>query len=173
MELDNPNFKEWKKHMSKVADKLQVPPEWQCWTQKPGFRGDGVPDSPRMYGLLNMGWAKRLREVPASARASAAEDYYADLSQSVDRLPFGNLGTMLQGSVKYSYGLDRVLSAADCLATLGLPHAAVEQAQRELSNSEIQSLAGEAFSLPCISAAVTIFYFNAAAPWWRQPLERC
>jgi hypothetical protein len=154
--------------MSKVADKLGIPSDWCGWTGRKEFRGHGLPRNPRLLGLLNMGWARHLQQMPGVSEAVAAQNYFCDVSQGVERLPVGKLGTMLQGSYKYSFAHDRVLSGADNLATLGFPLSTLAQTEGHLSDRDLRSLAGEAFSLPDITTAVFAFWTNRHAPWWRQ-----
>ena len=98
--------------------------------------------------------------------------YWADVSQSVGRFPFGGLGTFCRSSIKYSYELDCVLTGADALGALGFSHQDVRDARNKFSDADVQDLCGEAFSMPCIAMCMYLYYLNPHAPWWAPPEEQ-
>ena len=163
----------WKKHTSKALDELQLPVSFEGWTGRAQYRG---PKAPRVKAVLKIGWARRMvqhRKKGDQADATLeilARGYFADVSQSVERNPFtdGHLKTLTQRSSTYSYEGDCVFSAEDHLKTLGFSDAHTRSTG--MSQGELKSLSGEAFSMPCVSLCFFMFYMNPYSPWW--PLQK-
>lgn len=165
-------YKEWMKHTSVALDKLGLPPRFRGWTDRPEYRGIGIPKpNPRIEALLNIGWGKRMTTNPNMPHDELMQGWFADVSQSVERNPFGKLGTLATSSMKYSFEADCVLTAADHLALLGFPHGLVRRARETMTEAELRSLTGEAFAIPCVTLCTYLFYLNPLAPWWKAGVE--
>ena len=164
------SYQECKKHASVALDKLGLPAGYNGWTSRKGFQGVGLPSggpNGRIKALLNVGWGKRMQMMPGVSAEIAAKGWYADVSQSVERMPFGRLGTLTTSSAKYSYEADCILSGAHHLISLGFPHHCATKASGLFSEHELRNLIGEGFALPCVATVVFLFFCNPYGPWWR------
>lgn len=156
-----------------MLDKLGLPSDFDAWTARKAYAGHGLPHgqgSERVKALLNIGWGKRLRSAAAAGRnhAELAQGWYCDVTQAVEREPWGPLGALLQTSYKYTYEGDFVLTGTDHLSIHGFPGRVLGQARRLFSDAEIRSLAGESFNLPCVGTIVAAYYMNPFGPWWQE-----
>jgi hypothetical protein len=159
----------WQAHTQKVFDDMGLPGTFDAWTARPEFKGLGLSHLPRVRACVNAAWAHRLTSLErlGISRADAHIGYWVDASQCISRKKWGRLGTVQQNSMKYSFELDLCLTGLDVVALLGLPHSAVLKAKGVLSESDLRSLGGEAFSAPCIGACVYMYYLNRSGPWWQ------
>ena len=134
-QLSKPGYAEWKKHTAVSLDSLKLPSGFKGWSGRPGFKGYGIPNTARIHALLDVGFGKRLstyKAAPGGGIEAMVKGYWADVSQSVGRFPFGCLGTFCRSSIKYSYELDCVLTGDDALGALGFSHQDVRDARNKI-----------------------------------------
>jgi hypothetical protein len=161
-------FSEWRKSSNLFMDKLGFPAEYKGWTQSSTFVGKGLPQLERVRSLVNCGWAKRLSSVPyGTPWADAKIGWFCNVSQSVDRAPFGRFQSLCQSSAIYSYELDSMLSGVDNVSSLGFSHRAALQAARTLTDAELKSLSGEGFAMPCVGLIAYVYFLNPSGCWWK------
>lgn len=156
---------------------MGFPAGYSGWTNRPGFKGFGVPKVPRVHALLNLGWARRLAQASEEQKErkeqaepldikDLAKGYFLDTSQQAERNPFGHLTSLTQVSSNYSYEGDRVLTGVDHLSILGFPSAL--RRSPGVSERNFKSLSGEAFSLPSCATAMFAYVLNPWPAWWPQ-----
>jgi len=161
-------FAKWKEDSSDIRSRLGLPRETKDWTSRPDVHLRGVPDRPRLYDLLNIGFGIKLLENTGNEvlTRQMMKDYYCDLSSSVARLPFktGQPHTFRQNSYEYNYGFDTVLSGTARMQLLGWPRSMLP---RTFDDSVYRKLSGEGYSVPICSVLNYLAYTNPWAPWWR------
>jgi hypothetical protein len=69
----------------------------------------------------------------------------------------------LPGSMWYSYEDDIVLSGWAHLKAIGVPD---DVQIGGLSDNDMRSLSGEAFSAPCVAHVLLCYYANPWGRWW-------
>ncbi len=67
------------------------------------------------------------------------------------------------GSCLFSFELDARVLPIHHLALMGQPYSA---AFNHMSETDLKSLSGEAFSAPCAALLTAAFVLNPWAPWW-------
>jgi hypothetical protein len=165
-------FAEWHKDAVIFFDKYNVPTDYNGWTARREFKGHGLPNHDNVLSLINAGWVKRLSQLPEGTSWKVAkQDWYCNLSQSIAREPFGTFRSLCQSTLLYSYEIDTVLSAVDNVCSHGIPHEAAMSGALRCSDSELSSLAGEAFSCPCVTLVSYLYWLNPWAPWWHVQAE--
>jgi hypothetical protein len=60
------DFKKWPTHSAKVRADLNIPLDYNPWTES-GMPCKGVPSTQRCKDLLNVAWAARLAEYPSES----------------------------------------------------------------------------------------------------------
>ena len=88
----------WKQETSKYRAWLCIAIDYNPWSDGLGKHCHGLPESfVRERDLLNVGWAKRVRDNPGVPYDALAKGYYCDLSQGINEQPW-RLGfrTLLQ-----------------------------------------------------------------------------
>ncbi len=137
----------------------------------PSGRGKGL--NPRERDILDIAWACQLKTAARAARrekhvpeaeATLRRNFWADISQSVSRKPWGEgVGALCQSSVIYSFELDRILPPEAHLRLQGWPR----DAQLEgVPKASLREFAGEGFFLPAVSTALWAMVLTPHAPWW-------
>ena len=142
----------------------------ELWTQRAGFKGQGLTATPRVKGILDVAACCMLkdRDVPAGSADDAAEalaDAYVDVSQNPCRKPWTNKHgvnhTLCTGSCLYSYQQDRLLFAEEYMYLQGWSRGicAKEEVQPRL-----KELAGLGISLPCLASLIWSLYLVREFP---------
>ena len=93
----------------------------------------------------------------------AMKGHWVDFTQAIQHKPHGALATLNQTGLNYSFEKNIVLSGWAHMKILGLPD---QVSLLGLSDREVRSLAGEAFSAPDIITILFAYYANPFAPWW-------
>ncbi len=137
----------------------------------PSGLGRGL--NPRAREILDIAWACRLKTEARAARRegrmpkaapSLRHNFWADISQSVSRKPWGEgVSTLCQNSVIYSFELDRVLPPQAHLRLQGWPRDAHLEG---VPKASLREMAGEAFFLPTVCAALWAMVLTPDTPWW-------
>ena len=162
-------FFKWPSYSAKVRSELGVCGDFAPWTSLPSIKLHGVPrHCARVIDLINVSWIDVLTQnnrIPACDRTPASSlttNLFVDISQAVQRRPWKKgIRTIVKNSLLYSFEADCVFSAAMLLRLHGFPNI-----ETELSHSQLQGLAGESWSLPCMATAFYAFVLNGRAPWW-------
>ena len=161
----------WRARSSEVRDKHKLPPLGetgsQPWTSRKDVKLQGMADSERQLDHLNVCFAVHKQRNPGVRHEDLIRDLFCNPSQCVARLPMqqGRLPTITTSAEIYSYEHDCILSGQAHLRAMGWPS---NVGTCTYSNHECRTLAGEAFSLPCLSAVLYAYYLNPHAPWWRD-----
>ncbi len=105
---------EWTHHSRTVRAKLNMNQDASPWV--PDHALSGLDRSkPRRLDAVDVGYWSYLIAYPSQSQRSMCPKWWADLSQGVERTPFGDIiPCITQDSILYSYELDRVLNAQDC-----------------------------------------------------------
>jgi hypothetical protein len=75
----------------------------------------GVPNTARHYDVIQVAYWDWLRKHPSKKSRNSLPVWWADCSQMVDRMAWGDeLGSFQKGSLHYSFQLGRVLDAEEC-----------------------------------------------------------
>lgn len=162
------SMQQWRKHSAVTRDRLKGSPSFSGWTQRPQAKLVGVPKTDRVRDLLNTGWAARLHECGGPGQVStarAAESFWANVAQAVQRSPWGNPGVLATSSHWYSYQFDFCLDGEDTLRLQGCPPFTAPLGQVE--DRHARTLAGEGFNIPCLSTFAYSMYLNPWGPWWK------
>ncbi len=98
-----------------------------------------------------------------SAQADLQRGYW-EMSQAVQRKPWGQPGTLTCKAVWYSFEREQTLDGVDSIRLQGLPQ---KISTVGLSDRCLRDLAGDGFPCPVVSTSTGAVYFLADAPWWR------
>ena len=160
-------FGAWRKHSGKARATLQISSSFAPWTKALGVTLNGLPVSERTLDLLDVAWYDSIHSMPLSASSTELrQDFWANVSQSIQRRPWGSRGTLTTRGVWYSYEFDTTLDGRDFLRLQGLP---TMTETRGLSDRETKDLGGEAFCAPIVGSFLAAFYYQPWAVWWKQP----
>jgi uncharacterized protein YecE (DUF72 family) len=97
------------------------------------------------------------------ATCDLATGLFVDVSQAVQRRPWAyGVKTIHTNTLLYSFESDCVLSSWMLLRLHGFP----SKMNTDVSEAQLQALAGEAWSLPCAGSAIYAFFLNSRGPWW-------
>ena len=105
-------FPKWTQHSEKARRHFGMSRYWRPWTAPSDASRVphlfGVSGGPRVIELLDIAWGARLTSNAAAAPKEQMQvqdlkrDYYANISQSVDRSPWGSLPTVARGADIFS-----------------------------------------------------------------------
>jgi hypothetical protein len=171
-------LQKWKVHSAQTRSKMKVPHDFRPWAQIAHFHG--VPSgSERARELIEVGYVHVDKEAQRRANfkknpqaykpGTLIQGFWCDISQAVQRKPFGSLGVLHTNAWFYSYEHDIVLPGLFHVALNGFPsdlnwsmfgHSAISQ------HAAARQLMGESFSLPCGAQALTAAMLTKKAPWW-------
>lgn len=167
----------WQVHSAQTRSKLKAPNDWNPLTPTSSVIGN-LPA--RVGELMNVGLihadkeAQRLAMLKRNPRPYSSEKVkhglFADLSQSVQRRPFGNVSTLHTNSLVYSYEHDLVLPALSHPLLHGYPHCLKWDifGDSRSQAAAARHLIGESWSLPVGAQVLTAALLTPQAPWWRQ-----
>ncbi len=159
-------YNKWRGHSARVRAKGKISSTYDGWTSQKDVLLRGVPKLGRVPDVLDVAWghqmqkATRLRMTSSEAKAG----FWCNVSQSVQRKPWGGPGVLTTRSRFYSFEHDFTLDGNDFLRLQGAPMATAPG----FSDHELRDLGGEAFPCPCITAFSFAFYMNPWAPWWHE-----
>ena len=111
-ELDSKAWADWQNHSIKVRGDMGMSPDLHPWTST--ARMLGVPRTPRYIDMIEVGYFAWLRKQRLRDDVPAKPMWVVDISQSVERRPWGETSNMLgQSSMPYCFWLDRILDGED------------------------------------------------------------
>ena len=151
---------------------LKLPLQLKPWEeykrsihQKLRYRGMACTD--RQRDVLNCCWWKLRRQHRQLKQQVLVKDSFADVSQSVSRLPVqrGNLPVFTTSSHLYSFEKDMTLPASGHLVSIGWPSR--YHPMSEFDDLACRNLSGDSCSVPITSVVYSAFVYNPYAPWWR------
>ena len=92
------NFPRWREHSIDERDNLEISRNFKPWTTRPDVKLKGVRVTPRVLELIDIAWAYRLAAADGSLEdMQLREGYFADVSQAVERHPFGDMSSLASG----------------------------------------------------------------------------
>ena len=163
----------WREHCVNMRSSLGMAAESSPWTSRPGLAlAPKLRDSAKE--TVDIAWTWQLKQARNAARATgskppsvdeAAKDFFADISQSVLRKPWGGeeFPCITQTSEVYSFEHDGIVSPSQQMQLQG--HS--KQVKLcTLTEAQVRSLAGEGFSATCIGAVLHAAFLEPSAPWW-------
>ena len=94
------NFPLWEKSTRAERTRLGISWGYRPWTSQEGVLLQGVVPHERNLHLLDCAWVHRMQLDPGADGdiESLARNFWIDLSESMNRHPWGHLGTLKQGS---------------------------------------------------------------------------
>jgi hypothetical protein len=162
-ETKSREFRQWKVDSLAVRDNLQVSAHYRPYTSRhPAPRLGGVPAVARVLDLLDVAESARLQA------GLPVEGYFANITQSVSRKPWGHMKTLTAHTELYDFSREVMVSPIEELALHGFPaKEMLEQLLSEYSCKTIQSFAGNSMFLPCIGSVMLAYFLNSHGTWWR------
>ena len=98
MAEDKRKFAKWKGHSTDVRNALKIASQWSPWTDAGCKRRlRRVPQTARALDLLNVAWGARLMANQGMLEADLVLGFYVDLSQGIERRPWGGLSVFATG----------------------------------------------------------------------------
>ncbi len=90
---------EWRTHSALMRDAAGWSASYAPWTGQAGIVLRGVPRHDRKLDVIDMAWAHRIAKCRAQGVTDedAKVNFYVDISQAVQRRPWGNAKTLTQG----------------------------------------------------------------------------
>lgn len=161
-ELKSKEFKQWKVDTLAVRDSLEVSAHYQPYTTRhPPPRLGGVPPVARVFDLLDVAEASRLKA------GMPVQGYFCNITQSVNRKPWGNMKTLTAHTELYDFSREIMVSPIEELALHGYPaKEMLDELLAEYSCKTIQSFAGNSMFLPCIGCVLLAYFLNSHGTWW-------
>ena len=106
--------RKWREHSRACRTKHGIGMQYYPWTRNsPNFTGlPRIP--PRMRELLDIAWATHVKDVPLIKWEEHGKVFFVDLSQSVEREPWGHLGLVARGAFYVS--LESCFAVVACIA---------------------------------------------------------
>jgi hypothetical protein len=158
-------YSEWRKHSGAMRTAAGVSASFAGWSSRPEVKLVGFPKSERSMDCLDVAWAFQLtRAQRGSTTDSLTANFWVNVSQGVDRKPWGTPGCLLSNGMWYSFRCDCCLDGLDCLRIQGFP---LDVAIASLSSTQAKDLAGEAFCLPCMATCLLSVFYSPYATWWQ------
>ena len=161
-------YAKWQVHSARVRSALNLRGKSSPWTARGDvtLHGLGRP-SARVLDVLDVAWSCRRNSMPGTATSEDLKrGFWANVSQAVQRRPWGPPPVACKSTIMYSFAEDRLLSGHGQLRAMGCPNGC---APREaFSEGQMRCLSGEQFSVPIICMLSFAFYCNPYADWWRQ-----
>jgi hypothetical protein len=167
-------FKKWETHTAAMRAKLKASADFNPWSARHDI--SGLPS--RVQQVINVGFIAQDNEaLRKAARKRCPVVYkpdtiknglYCDLSQAVQRRPWGSMGTLLTGSTIYSYQHDVVIPGLAHPLMHGFPTSVDFSVfgEHRLQVSAARRLTGESFSLPVAAQVIAAALYTPTAPWW-------
>ncbi len=163
--MKNSEFARWQTHSAKMRGSLRLPADSRPWTGRVAFTAGGSYLTPRQLDVLDCAWASRRTEFPNKNTKQLAQGFWANVSQAVQRRPWGDMpATLCRGTVLYSFEHDVVLTGFAHLRLLGWPVSTPSRDQ--FTSSEVRDMAGEGFSVPIAALILHSAFCLPGAPWW-------
>jgi hypothetical protein len=159
-------FAKWKAQSATLRDSLKMSGDAAPWTRAPTTKLRGLPQTPRVRDLVNVGFGARMKQNPNMSTLELKQGLWANPSQSIARKPWSVVPATTTTSCElYSYEADAVLSGLAMMRCMGHPS---DSCPIEcFSERDLRSRAGESFSVPIIAVLTYAFYLSPFAPWWQ------
>ncbi len=110
----------WHGQSKRIRARLNMPQGEEVWTDKHVLIG--VPQIPRFLDVLQVAYWSWLRKHPSAEERAKPVEWWADISQSIERQHWGpKVGCSQKDSLWYSFKLDRVLDFQDRRLSWFLP----------------------------------------------------
>lgn len=158
------SFLAWRKQSGRVRADLGISSGFADWTSRTDIALLGVPRTERILDLLNIAWGARLQAMPkSSSTVDLRRGYWCNLSQEVQRRPWGSAKTLTSRGLWYSFEKDVTLDGADVMRLQGAPFGRTAN----LSSAALKDLAGESFFIPSVASFIVAIYYQPYACWWK------
>jgi hypothetical protein len=163
--LKSLEYARWRSHAAKVRTQYNLPSGSTGWTSRVGVQLTGISQTERIVDLINIAFSVIRDANPTTPTRTLVHDQFCNISQSVQRKPWGCAGTFMRSTELYSLELDYALTGLSMMRILGWPSNVVSPST--MSNNDLRELAGEAYSVP-ISSIVAIALFSCpGATFWK------
>ncbi len=162
-------FREWRKHSGTVRDQLEISANFKGWSERSNVKLTGLPKPPRYVDVVDCAWAHRVSDShPDATVRSLTENYWANPSQGIQRLPWTLKGGCLTPrACWYSFEKECCLDGSDYLRIQGLP---TWTELNGLSDNEVRDLGGDVYPCPLIATALLSLYYQPWACWWKEDI---
>ena len=97
-DLDEKKLPKWQGHSTNVRRSFKFRRDWMPWSDRSDIDMLGVSKQGRVQDLINVGWAVKLSKSTGQEDKVLRKGYFIDLSQSIDRKPWGDVGVFCGGS---------------------------------------------------------------------------
>ena len=119
---------------------------------------------------MEKGYADEISQLPPSAKQTALQDVYVDVSQNPKFGPMASvasgaadiLGCLCTSTCLYSYGRDRALLPIEHMYLQG--HRRGFSIPDRMPSNRLRQLAGEGMSLPCLATVIWSMYLVKGLP---------
>jgi hypothetical protein len=174
-------YQAWELQSLSLRSMSKFSPSYKPWTSRPDT-SVAKQLEPRASELLDICWALQLKNHRTSvlpgkgtgknkhkAQSQSSVDtllrksLFCDLSERVARKPWGPFRTLTQSCQMYSFEGDGILTPDQHMILQGMPS---ELDLSGLDSTHVRSLAGEAFSAPCVGSIIWALFLLPSAPWW-------
>ena len=147
-----------------------MPAHAKPWSEQRGIKFHGLGKSARVLDCIDVCWQHRRNQLgPNVLPEQARLGLWCNPSQAVQRKPVTSSPPLLcQGTFPYSYEKDVCLSGRDALVCQGFPKDPGMAPLHAFSDSEVRSLAGEAYFLPSMLSVAYPYFLNAKGTWWNK-----
>ena len=163
-----PEWASWKAQSSELRAQLGLPKGAKPWTARPSIALRGVPHKDRVLDLLDIAFASQMKAAPPNTPTRhAISNLVCDISQAQKGKPWAEgLNTARQNTTPYVFCADAIVSGCGMMCLQGWHRGACPQGL--FSDSELRSMAGEAYSVPIAALIHFIMYRNPHGLWWRE-----
>ena len=164
------DIQKWQVQSHNLRSSLQVSKGWKRWTGRVGFKGEGLPLTPRIMDLLNVAVAWRLRKHGLSSNVSDEvmlgfmQHAFADASQNHVRIPWTKgknksneaAPCFTTSTSMYSFGHDRIVHAQEMARMMGWTDDS--EIPASVSVHKYKQMLGSSIALPCLGAIMWTYY---------------
>jgi hypothetical protein len=161
-------YRNWRQYSGTERGKNGLSATYRGWSERSGVKLHGLPRVPRIIDAIDVRWGHRMKQFEKKNQRmtteAAAEGFWSNPSQGLQRKESGEPGVLTTKSLWYSFQYDTVLDGTDYLLIQGLPLGAAGT----FSSTELKNLGGEAYHAATIGTYVYAYYLYTGAPWWRQ-----
>ena len=156
---------QWRARSAELRTALGLPGASTPWTRR-SAGGLGFQLPPRQADILDVAFSARRDARPGAPLREITKDFWADLSQAVERRPWGPLRTICRNTLWYSFEHNCILSGHAHMLMMGMPRGTAPTAL--FKDVDLRNMAGEMFSIPIVTMLSFAFYCWPEAEWWRS-----
>lgn len=154
---------QWRAQSLALRDEMQVSPEYSPYIGRvPRPKLIGVLASARVCDLLDLAEAHRIRH------SIPADNFFVDISQAVNRKPWGALRTLTTSCALYDFHREQMVAPLEFVALQGHPAKEWAEHYSQIHPRVIQSMTGQAMFGPCVGLVMMAYFLNPHAPWWND-----